>query len=276
MRLVTFTQLTFVSLLSAVAFAQPAPMPPGQLDRLVERIALYPDPLLAQLLAAATYPDQIPDADMWANQHRYLHGEDLARAIQEDQVPWDPAVQAVLPFPQVLHMMNSDLDWTRQLGDQYLVQPDAVMDAVQRDRQRAYDFGYLRSGPYVNVVIAGPRLIEIDPISPGLIYVPNYDPAVVFVAPRRGFAVGGAISFGGGIVLGAAFAPWGWGGVRIGWASHEVIIHDHPWGRTWGNRATYVHPYAARRYAPAQRHEGHRLEEHHDDRHDRRGRGRGR
>lgn len=267
MRLSTLTQLMLASLFSAVALAQPAPMKPGQLDKLVERIALYPDPLLAQVLAAATYPDEIPDADMWANQHRYLHGEDLAKAIADDQVPWDPAVQALLPFPEVLHMMNSDLDWTRKLGDAFLVQQPEVMDAVQRDRQKAYDFGYLRTGPYVSVEVAGPHLIEMNPVNPDLVSVPVYNPAVVFVAPRPGFAVGAAISFGSGILIGAAFAPWGWADVHIGWASHEVIIAGHPWTRTFANRGGYAHPFVARRYAPAERREGHRLMEHRDERH---------
>src|SRR5579862_3579607 len=133
--------LTAVS--AAFVLAQPPLMGPGQLDQLVSRIALYPDPLLAQVLAAATYPDQIYDADMWANQHRYLRGDDLARAINEDHLPFDPSVQALLPFPEVLHMMASDPNWTRDLGDQFLGQREAVMDAVQRMRHQAYQFGYL-------------------------------------------------------------------------------------------------------------------------------------
>lgn len=242
-----------------------------QLDKLVERIALYPDSLVAQVLAAATYPDQIADADMWANQHAYLHGDDLAKAIQDDHVPWDPAVQALLPFPGVLHMMNSDPDWTRQLGEQYMVQQGAVMDAIQHDRKTAYDFGYLRTGPYDAVVLGAGGWIEINPINPALVYVPLYNPGIVFIAPRPGFVVGGAITFGPvGIALGAAFAPWGWGAVHIGWATHEVVIAGHPWGRTFANRATYSHPFAARRFAPSERQEGHRLLEHHDDRRGRR------
>jgi hypothetical protein len=273
MRPVIFTQLTLFALFTTVGFAQPAPMGPRDLDRLVERIALYPDPLLAQILNASTYPDQIPGADMWANQHAYLHGDQLAHAIEEDHLPWDPAVQALLPFPSVLHMMNSDPAWTQQLGEQYMVQKDALMDAVQHDRKRAYDFGYLRPGPYENVVVSGLGLIAIEPVNPGLLYVPVYNPGVVFVAPRPGFVVGGAITFGPvGIGLGAAFAPWGWGAVRIGWGTHEVFVAGHPWTRTWANRAGYAHPYTARRYAPAERHEGHRLDEHHDERREHRGR----
>jgi hypothetical protein len=263
--------LAMLALAAAVSAQAPPPPPmlgPGQLDHLVERIALYPDALLAQILAAATYPDQIADADMWANQHKYLHGDELAKAITDDHLPWDPAVQALLPFPGVLHEMNSDPDWTQQLGNAFLAQKDAVMDAVQRDRKKAYDYGYLRTSAYINVV-PGPYIV-INPVTAGLFYVPVYDPVVVFAAPRVGFVVGGAISFGVGFSIGAAFAPWGWGGVRFGWADHAVFIHGQPWGRTWANRGAYVHPYAARRFAPAERREGHRLEEHHDERRGRR------
>src|ERR1700722_10600305 len=184
-----------ILLATAVASAQAPPplLPPPQLDQLVQRIALYPDPLLAQILAAATYPDQIADADMWANQHNYLHGDELAKAMQGDQLPWDPSVQALLPFPSVLHMMNSDPAWTQQLGNAFLAQSPQVMDAVQRDRQVAYDYGYLRTNPYYSVVVNGPRLIVINPINPGLFYVPIYDPLIVYARPRPGFVVGGAI-----------------------------------------------------------------------------------
>jgi hypothetical protein len=101
----------------------PAPSySPEQLDKLVSQIALYPDPLLAQTLAAATYPDQIPDAAKWADEHHYLTGDDLAKAITADQLPWDPSVQALLPFPSVLDTMFSEMDWTRDLGNAFLAQ----------------------------------------------------------------------------------------------------------------------------------------------------------
>jgi len=247
-----------------LAQGPPPLMGPGQLDQLVSRIALYPDPLLAQALAAATYADQIPDADMWANQHKYLHGDELARAINEDRLPWDPSVQALLPFPEVLHMMASDPGWTRELGDQFLSQRDALMDAVQRMRHRAYQYGYLRTNPHFGVVVEGPSII-INPV--GLYYVPMYNPGIVFAAPRPGFFVGGALTFGVGIGIGAAFAPWGWGAARFGWGAHEVIINNRPWGRTYLNRGAYVHPYAVQRYEPGRRAEGHRLEEHRHDEH---------
>lgn len=233
-------------------FAQPQPplMPPAELDRLVAPIALYPDPLLAQVLAAATYSDQLPDAQRWADDHHYLTGAALADAIANDQLPWDPSVQALLPFPSVLDTLTRDLNWTQQLGDAFLDQQQDVMDAVQRMRREAMDFGYLRSTGQV-VVSSGPY-ISITPVNPGLIYVPYYDPGVVFVAPRRGVAVRGAIRFNYGINLGVAFQPWGWGYNRFDWGSHAVIVNNAPWRRTWGNRTTYVHPYTVRR-APAPR-----------------------
>jgi hypothetical protein len=258
------TKAIFMLGVPVLVLAQPPLLGPRQLDELVSRIALYPDPLLAQVLAAATYSDQIPDADMWANQHRYLHGEELARAISEDHLPWDPSVQALLPFPEVLHMMAIDPEWTRELGDQFLAQREAVMDAVQRMRHRAYEYGYLRSNPHFSVVVSGPSIV-INPV--GVYYVPVYNPGVVFVAPRPGFFLGGAITFGAGVTIGGAFAPWGWGGVRFGWVDHEVIVNNHPWTRTYVNRTTYVHPYSVPRYEPARRVEGHRLEEHrHEER----------
>lgn len=258
----TMTMVTAASVLAVTAFAQAPPPPPAypppELDRLVARIALYPDSLVAQILAAATFPEQVPDAARWADEHHYITGDALAAAIQGDHLPWDPSVQALLPFPAVLDMMASDPTWTGQLGNAFLAQQPEVMDAVQRQRKRAYDYGYLRSNAQI-VVNPGPY-IEILPARPGLYYVPFYDPLVVFAPPRPGFFVGGAIRFGFGFTIGAAFAPWGWGYNRFGWNTHTVIINNAPWRRTWVNRGAYVHPYAAvPRYAPAGRVESHQL-----------------
>jgi hypothetical protein len=234
--------------------------PPQELQRLVSPIALYPDPLLAQILTASTFSNDIPAAAQWADEHHYLAGDALAQAITADQVPWDPSVQALLPFPSVLDMMASDMPWTQELGDAVLAQRPDVMDAIQVMRRRAYDYGYLRSNPSI-VVGMGPY-ITIMPANPAFIVVPAYSPAVVFAAPRIGFAVGAAIRFGFGAAIGLAFRPWGWGlGLtHFDWGHHVVVVNNHPWGRTWVNRATYVHPYAVRRYAasaprPPERHE---------------------
>jgi hypothetical protein len=226
---------------------------------MVERIALYPDALLSNVLAAATYADQIPDAEGWAHRHEYLHGAAVARAISDDRLTFDPSVQALLPFPQVLELMARDMDWTHRLGDAFLTNPGAVMDAVQRMRHRAYDYGYLRTSPEI-VVRNGP-FIEIVPTNPDSIFVPVYNPGVIFGGPiHAGASFGAFISFGPGIVLGAAFRPWGWygGGSRFLWDRHTMFINNRPWGRTYTNRGTYVHPYEVHRYSrPSERREIH-------------------
>jgi hypothetical protein len=252
---------------AAPAFAQgpppPPPMPPQALDQLVARIALYPDPLLAQVMAAATYPNDIPAAAQWADQHHYLTGQELAGAIQGDQLPWDPSVQALLPFPSVLDMMNGDMGWTTQLGNAFLAQQQDVMDAVQRQRQVAQRYGYLRTNG--QIAVSGGPYITIAPIDPGYVVVPYYDPGIVFFPPRPGFAIGLGIRFGYGITLGGFFSPWGWGpgAIRFDWGGHGVFYNNARWGRTWANRATYVHPYAGiRRPGPgfARPAEAHRVE----------------
>jgi len=238
--------LVIVAGMVVPAFGQAPPsFAPPQLDQLVARIALYPDPLLAQIMAAATYSNDIPAAAQWADQHHYLTGQALANAINGDQLPWDPSVQALLPFPSVLDMMNSDMNWTTQVGNAFLAQQQDVMDAVQRQRAIAQRYGYLRSNG--QVVVSGGPYITILPVNPGFVVVPYYDPAIVFFAPRPGFVVGGAIRFGFGVTIGGFFAPWGWapGGIRFDWGAHAVFLNNARWGRTWVNRATYVHPYAA-------------------------------
>jgi Protein of unknown function (DUF3300) len=236
-------------LMSALAMAQEGPpqYSPGELDRMVSRIALYPDPLLAQTLAAATFPDQIPDAARWSDQHHYLSGDGLAQAISADQVPWDPSVQALLPFPSVLDMMARDMPWTSSIGNAFLAQQQDVMAAVQRMRYHAREFGYLRTGP--EVIVGGGPYITILPVRPEFVTVPYYDPAVVFIAPRPGFFIGAGISYRFGVTVGPVFRPWGWGYNRFAWDSHAVFINNGRWGRTWVNRTTYVHPYTVRRVA---------------------------
>ncbi len=255
-------QIFIICFAAMIMAAQPA-YSPAQLDDLVSRIALYPDPLLSQVLAAATYSSDIPEAARWADQHAYLHGDELARAIQDDQLPWDPSVQALLPFPSVLDMMAQDLGWTQQLGDAFLTNQSAVMDAVQRRRREAMDYGFLQNSPQLTVTSTG-GYIEILPVNPYIVPVPVYNPGVVFVRPRPGFAVGGVIHFGA-VTLGAGFVPWGWGHSSVYWPQHRVIINDHPWERRWEdrNRREYVHPYnGVHRYEPShrpvERHDVHR------------------
>lgn len=235
----------------------PSQMSPSQLDRLVGRIALYPDPLLAQVLTASTYSDQIPQAAQWADQHRNLQGDALANAIREDNLQWDASVMALLPFPSVLDMMADDPNWTQQLGDAVLSQRPEVMDAVQRMRKQAHDYGYLQSNPYDRVVDDEGEY-EIQPVNPAYIYVPTYDPYVVFAAPRPGFFLGGAIRFGPAIVIGTPFWAWGWAHPYFGWRSHDIFFDATPWRRGWVNRGYYVHSYAR----PYVRRPGPRVEQH--------------
>ncbi len=248
----------------------PPPQPPPpvytspQLEQLVATIALYPDPLLAQVLTGSTFSTEIPDADGWARAHSYLTGDALARAISEDNLPWDPSVIALLPFPAVLDRMAGDMAWTDELGNAVLADRASVMDAVQDQRARASSYGYLRSNQQYRVLTAGPGDIEILPVNPLAIYVPYYDPDIVFFRPRPGFFIGGAITFGPGIFVNA-FVPWGWGGISFGWRAHSIIVNNRPWERTWINQDRYVHPYAVparpRLAAPAARVERHELRE---------------
>jgi hypothetical protein len=244
------TKIIGFAMLAAIPLLAQAPpsFPPQQLDNLVSRVALYPDPLLAQVLAAATYSDQIPDAAQWSDEHHYVTGDALARDIQEDQLPWDPSVQALLPFPSVLGMMASDMNWTSDLGDAFLAQEPDVMDAVQRMRREARDFGYLRTNG--QIIVSGGPYIEIAPVNPAVLYVPYYDPQVVFARPRPGFAVSRGITFSFGISIGPVFRPWGWDGNRIVWGSRAVFVNNAEWRRGWNNRGTYVHPYTIRRAGP--------------------------
>ena len=222
----------------AASMAPPPVYPAAELDRIVSPIALYPDPLLAQVLTAATFASDIPEAARWSDQHHYLTDAALASAIAADRLPWDPAIQALLPFPSVLGMMASSMPWTEEIGTAFLAQQADVMDAVQRMRQRAQSYGYLRSTPSLTVR-SGPY-IEILPSNPAFVVVPYYDPLIVFAPPRRG--IYGVIGFGYGVRLGPAWAPWGWGTTRFGWSERVVIVNNAPWQRTWANRVTYVHP----------------------------------
>lgn len=248
--------------LEALAQGPPPPPPPSfsmqQLEGLVAPIALYPDPLLAQVLTASTFYYQIPDAAGWSRAHSYITGDALARAINEDNLPWDPSVIGLLPFPSVIDRMAGDMAWTTQLGEAVLADRAAVMDSVQDQRQKALNYGYLRSGPQYRVVPT-PGAIEILPVNPYDIYVPYYDPTVVYYRPRPGFFIGGAITFGPQISIGAAFAPWGWGGISFAWGAHNIIINNRPWGRVWANRDVYAHPYPG---PPRPVHPGPRMEHH--------------
>jgi hypothetical protein len=230
----------------------------GRLNHLVERIALYPDPLLAQVLTASTYSNQIPDATAWANQHSGLKGDDLENAISEDNLPWDPSVLALLSFPGVIEMMRENMAWTDELGDAVLRDRDGVMDAVQRMRERAMNEGYLRTNGSLRVINSGPGDIEILPVSPGYVCAPVYDPLMVFGGHHVGIAFG-ALGCGPSVAIGGLYGRWGLGGFGFHWRDHSIVVGHNPWRRDWHNRHSYAH-----NFGPAMPHfHGPEVEHHH-------------
>jgi len=156
---------------------QAQPWTRAEIEQMVAPVALYPDALLAQLLIAATYPDEVVEAARWSQMHPELDGEDAMRAA--DVFDWDPSVKSLLAFPGLLARMDEKIDWTRALGDAFLAQEEDVMDAVQDLRRRARIEGTLASDDHVRVVDDGPR-IQIVFASPAQVYVPYYDPRVVY------------------------------------------------------------------------------------------------
>jgi uncharacterized membrane protein YgcG len=211
-----------------------APPPASELDQLVAPIALYPDALVAQILAAATYPAQVVEADRWMQQHSDLNGDALAQAV--DSQPWDPSVKALTQFPSVLQMMDKNLAWTSSLGEACVNGQQAVLDAVQVLRQRAQAAGNLQSTEQETVTTDG-QAISIEPTDPEVVYVPEYDPWDVYGAPVAyypgwygfpGLYIDGpGIVFGLGVGIGV-FGGFGWGWHHWGadWHRHD-LMHDH-------------------------------------------------
>jgi hypothetical protein len=206
---------------------------------------LYPDPLLAQVMAASTFVEQISAASAWAGQHRQMTGDALVQAMESSNLAFDPSVQALLAFPSVLDLMNQDLAWTQALGDATLVQRGDVMDAVQRMRKKAYDAGNLKSSQQITVVQSSPQVIVIQPPSPAVIYVPVYSPQAVYVAsPPTGVVVAAAIGFAVAVALTPSYCNSYWGyRSGFGWSSRTVVIYNGAWGRTWVNHNVYIHTW---------------------------------
>jgi hypothetical protein len=206
---------------------------PAQLQQLVAPIALYPDRLLAQILAASTFPEQIVEADRWVQANPDL--KDKARGQAVDQQPWDPSVKALTAFPTVLGNMDKNLSWTSSLGDAYYNQQQELMDAVQVMRQRAQQAGNLKSTPQ-QAVSDQDSTISIDPVNTEVVYVPAYDPWRVYgdlvpVWPQWYdypgiFFAGPYLSFGGGFGLGfAGDFGWGWSNWGFDWGRHAVLFN---------------------------------------------------
>jgi hypothetical protein len=214
----------------------PAPLSSDQLNSLVAPIALYPDALVAQVLAAATNPDQIAYADDWLAQNRNLTGATLAQAV--DQQSWDPSVKALTQFPSVLDNLAHNLSWTSSLGQAFANQQGDVMAAVQVMRAKAQAAGTLQSNSQITVTQPASSTIVIQPANPQVVYVPQYNPAVVYgapvvvpmyLAPPLPVASFG-LYFGSGIAIGATFGGGGWGG-GFGWGWHSWNVN---WGGGWG------------------------------------------
>ena len=193
------------------------PLSGPQLDQLLAPIALYPDPLMAQILPAATYPTQIVLAD------RYVSGGGDPNLI--GQQPWDASVQALAHYPNVLKWMDDNLTWTTAVGQAFLNQQPDVMDSIQRLRTEAYNLGNLRSTPQQQVINNG-GYIEIIPVNPQVVYVPVYQPSVVYYQAAYGTPF---ITF----TVGFAIGPWL--NFDFDWHHHHVIVwnHDHPRPANW-------------------------------------------
>jgi hypothetical protein len=148
-----------------------------ELDQMLAPIALYPDSLLSQILMASTYPLEIVEASRWSKANPNLTGDQAVKAVE--QYSWDPSVKSLVAFPQILAMMDEKLTWTERLGDAFLAQQPQVMDTVQSLRQKAYAAGNLRSTDQIRVDQQG-QTIVVQPANPEVIYVPYYDPRVVY------------------------------------------------------------------------------------------------
>jgi hypothetical protein len=233
----------------------------NQLDNLVAPVALYPDPLLSQMLVASTYPIEVVEANQWLQKNKNLRGKALVDAAQQQS--WDSSVQALVAIPDALTKLNQDIRWTTDLGNAFLAQESDVMDAVQRMRERAQAGGRLASTPQQKITTqkeSGKQAIVIEPSDPEVIYVPVYDPYYIWGPPLYGFyppllypAFG--FGFGIGYNIGFCFADWGgWGywGWAPNWFGSAIFInsfffdhygyHHHHWANDFHHgKEPWVH-----------------------------------
>jgi uncharacterized protein DUF3300 len=223
---------------------QGVPLTAEELQQLVAPIALYPDSLVAQVLGAATFPDQIAAAASWLQQNSSLTGTTLMQTV--DGQPWDPSVKALTQFPSVLANLATNLSWTSSLGEAYHTQAADVMSAVQFLRAKALAAGNLKSSPQLSVVQQSPQVIVIQPVNPQVVYVPVYNPTIVYgypyvtpayVAPP--VAATAVIAFGVGIAVGAMMSSsccaWGYSSWNCGWHGTTTVVYRG--GAYYGNSA---------------------------------------
>jgi hypothetical protein len=210
-----------------------AKIPADQLDSLVAPIALYPDQLLSQVLVASTYPLEVVQLQQWLEKNKNLKDKALADAAKKQD--WDPSIQALAPLPDVAKYLAENIKWTTDLGNAFLAQQSDVMDAVQRMRKKAQESGNLKSSEQQKVetkVVENKQVIVVQQASPEVVYVPSYNPTVVYGAPAYPYppisypppgyyAAGMALSFGIGVAMGAAWGGgWGW---NAGWGGNNNV-----------------------------------------------------
>src|SRR5580692_9800545 len=221
----------------------PAPQSTAELQALVAPIALYPDALVAQILTASTFPDQVAIANYWMQQNKSLTGTALMQEVNKQS--WDASVKALTEFPSVLNNLSNNLTWTSSLGEAYHNQPADVMTAIQTLRAQAKAAGNLKSSSQITVVQQSPQTIVIQPANPQIVYVPEYNPTVVYGTPYTtpGYSAGdvaaaGIIGFGAGIAVGALMSGgccgWGYSSWNCGWHGNAVVYHG---GAYYGNSA---------------------------------------
>jgi len=200
-----------------------------ELEQLVAPIALHPDSLIAQILMASTYPLEVALADRWTKQNASLKGDALTKALESQD--WDPSVKSLVNFPQVLTMMSEQLDWTQKLGDAFLADQKKVLDTIQSLRVKAQSAGHLESNKEQKVIVEE-KIIKIEPANPQVVYVPTYNPTVVYGAwpyPAYppyyyyppGYVATSMMAFGAGVAMGAA---WGYAWGNTNWNGGDVDI----------------------------------------------------
>ena len=233
---------------------------PEEIEQMVAPIALYPDSLVSQILMASTYPLEVVEADRWAKQNKNLKGDALAAALEKQS--WDPSVRSLVNFPQVLSTMSEKLDQTQKLGDAFLSQQKEVLDAIQRLRAKAQAEGNLQTTKEQKVIVeqAAPQttVIKIEPADPQVVYIPTYNPTVVYGVwaypayppyywyPPGYVATTAAFSFAAGVALGAAWG-YAWGGCNWGRGDVDINVNRNTnINNTHINREKYKQEFQAR------------------------------
>jgi hypothetical protein len=213
-----------------------------ELDQMLAQIALYPDALLAQVLMATTYPADVAEAAKWSKANPDQQGDEAVKAVESQ--PWDPSVKSLVAFPQILATMEQDLDWVQKVGDAFLAQPEDVMDSVQKLRAAAKDEGNLNSSEQQKVIIeeapeTKETVIVIEPTNPQVVYVPTYNPAViwgrwwwplyppVYLPPPPGWRFGAALTTGIAFGIGIGITNALWGGCRWGRGSVNINVNRY-------------------------------------------------